>query len=78
MSTLYLLIPIAALLVIIAIGLFLWSIKSGQFEDLEGPGFKMLMDDDDDMIPEEAKKKSAQAAPLEKQAENQRQDKADG
>jgi len=57
MSTLYLLIPLAAILVIIAIALFLWSIKSGQFEDMEGPGFRILMDDDEDMIPDDAKVK---------------------
>jgi len=55
METLYLLIPIAAFLVVVAVGLFLWSIKSGQFEDLEGPGFKILMDDDKDMIPDDAR-----------------------
>ena len=55
MSTLYLLIPLAAILVVIAIALFLWSIKSGQFEDMEGPGFRILMDDDEDMIPDDAK-----------------------
>lgn len=57
MSTLYLLIPLAAILVIIAVGLFLWSIKSGQFEDMEGPGFRILMDDDEDLIPDDAKVK---------------------
>lgn len=59
MSTLYLLIPLAAILVIIAVGLFLWSIKSGQFEDMEGPGFRVLMDDDEDLIPDDAKVKRA-------------------
>ncbi len=57
MSTLYFLIPLAAILVIIAVGLFLWSIKSGQFEDMEGPGFRILMDDDEEMIPDDAKVK---------------------
>jgi len=57
MSILYLLIPLAAILVIIGIGFFIWFIKSGQFEDLEGPGFRILMDDDEDMIPEDAKVK---------------------
>lgn len=59
MSTLYLLIPIAAILVIIAAALFIWSIKSGQFEDMEGPGFRILMDDDEDMIPDDAKVKKS-------------------
>jgi len=57
MSTLYLLIPLAAILVVIAVALFLWSVKSGQFEDMEGPGFRILMDDDEDMIPDDAKVK---------------------
>ena len=57
MSTLYLLIPLAAIVVIVAAGLFIWSIKSGQFEDMEGPGFRVLMDDDEDMLPEDAKVK---------------------
>jgi cbb3-type cytochrome oxidase maturation protein len=29
----------------------LWAIKSGQFDDLEGPAQRILMDDDDPMIP---------------------------
>jgi cbb3-type cytochrome oxidase maturation protein len=33
-----------------AIGV-LWAIKSGQFDDLEGPAQRILMDDDDPLIP---------------------------
>ncbi len=29
----------------------LWSIKSGQFDDLEGPAERILMDDDDPLLP---------------------------
>ena len=29
----------------------LWAIKTGQFDDLEGPAQRILMDDDDPMIP---------------------------
>ena len=28
--------------------LFVWSVKSGQYEDPEGPKYRMLDDDDDD------------------------------
>ena len=35
---------------LIAVGVF-WSIKSGQFDDLEGPAQRMLMDDDDPLLP---------------------------
>ncbi len=27
---------------------FLWSVKSGQYDDIEGPKYRMLHDDDDD------------------------------
>lgn len=51
MEVLYLLIPIALVLVLI-IGLaFFWAIRSGQYEDMEGPAYRILMDDDDPMIP---------------------------
>ena len=63
MSTLYFLIPIAAILVIIAAFLFIWSIKSGQFEDMDGPGFRILMDDDDEMIPDDARVKKPEDSP---------------
>jgi cbb3-type cytochrome oxidase maturation protein len=48
---LYLLIPIAVVVMVIAAVAFAWSVKSGQFEDLEGPAHRILMDDDDPMIP---------------------------
>lgn len=45
MESVYLLIPVSVLLVFgIAIA-FWWSVRSGQFDDLEGPGFLVLMDD---------------------------------
>lgn len=46
MESVFLLIPVSVILVFgIAFG-FWWSVRSGQFDDLEGPGFKVLMDDD--------------------------------
>ena len=33
-----------------AAGIF-WAIKNGQYDDLEGPAQRILMDDDDPMIP---------------------------
>lgn len=36
--------------VLLILGIF-WSIKSGQFEDLEGPAERILLDDDDPMLP---------------------------
>ena len=51
METLYFLIPLAILLLAVAAGGFLWAIRSGQFDDLEGPAYRILMDDDDPKIP---------------------------
>ena len=46
MESVFILIPISIILVFI-IGLFFWwSSKSGQFDDLEGPGHRIIMDDD--------------------------------
>ncbi|NTV10406.1 MAG: cbb3-type cytochrome oxidase assembly protein CcoS [Zoogloea sp.] len=46
MEILYLLIPVSVALVFLIGVVFFWSIKSGQFDDLEGPGFRILTDDD--------------------------------
>lgn len=51
MDVLYILIPISLLVMAIAVGVFIWAIRSGQYEDLEGPAHRILMDDDDPMIP---------------------------
>lgn len=46
MESLYLLIPLSVLIAIIIGGLFWWAGRSGQFDDLEGPGHRILQDDD--------------------------------
>lgn len=51
MEILYLLIPLSVVLVfLIGIG-FWWSLRNGQFDDLEGPGYRVLMDDDRPVSP---------------------------
>ena len=47
MESIYLLVPISVVLVFGIAAAFWWSVKSGQFDDLEGPAFKVLMDDDE-------------------------------
>jgi cbb3-type cytochrome oxidase maturation protein len=46
MEIIYLLIPLSIILVAVIIGAFLWSVRSGQFDDLQGPAHRILMDDD--------------------------------
>lgn len=45
-SSLAILIPVSLLLVFVIGGVLWWSVRSGQFEDLEGEAFRVIMDDD--------------------------------
>ncbi len=47
MAALYVLIPIAVVLVAIAIWVFFWAVDNGQYDDLEGPAHSILFDDED-------------------------------
>lgn len=46
MESLYLLIPMSLAVVALIVFILYWSVRSGQFEDLEGPAHAILMDDD--------------------------------
>lgn len=46
MSILYLMIPMGILIVIGAIWAFFWAVNSGQFDDLDSPAWRILLDDD--------------------------------
>lgn len=48
MNGLALLIPVALLLGLTGLAAFFWSLKSGQFEDLDGAANRILIDDEDD------------------------------
>ncbi|MBF0611183.1 MAG: cbb3-type cytochrome oxidase assembly protein CcoS [Magnetococcales bacterium] len=63
MSSLYLLLPVALLLGLVGLGLMIWALKNGQFEDLEGPAHRILFDDDKAMLPDEDEKSRSQVAP---------------
>ncbi|MGE0154888.1 MAG: cbb3-type cytochrome oxidase assembly protein CcoS [Reyranellaceae bacterium] len=47
MEGLLYLIPAALFLGLLGLGAFLWSMRSGQFEDLDGAANRILFDDDD-------------------------------
>jgi cbb3-type cytochrome oxidase maturation protein len=47
MDILYVLIPLSLLVVFVIAAIFWWALRSGQFDDLEGPGYRLLMDDED-------------------------------
>jgi len=47
MSVIYIVLPLAILLAAAALGAFLWSVKRGQFDDLDGPPVRAVFDDED-------------------------------
>ncbi len=51
MSALFILIPIALFLGGLALYAFFWSLRSGQFDDLDGAGMRILIDDEEDENP---------------------------
>lgn len=51
LTTLMLQLGLTLLFICIAAGAILWAIKTGQYEDMEGPAHRILMDDDDPMVP---------------------------
>lgn len=55
MDILYLLIPLSLVFVAVIAVVFLWAVKNGQFEDMEGPAHRILMDDE---LPESPRKVS--------------------
>ena len=44
MEILYVLVPLSVLLVLVIIGIFAWALHSGQFDDLEREGERILAD----------------------------------
>lgn len=46
MSGLVFLVPIALFLGLLGLGAFLWSMRSGQYDDLEGAARRILLDDE--------------------------------
>lgn len=46
MDILYLLVPLSVVLVIVTGVVFWWALERGQFDDLEGPGLRVVADDD--------------------------------
>lgn len=46
MNIIYALIPLGLLLLIVAVAAFFWAVRSGQYDDLESPAWRILLDDD--------------------------------
>ena len=51
METFIVMVPLSILLIGVSIWIFSWAVKSGQYDDLEGPAHSILFDDDKNLIP---------------------------
>lgn len=52
MNGLMILIPVALFLGAAGLGAFLWSLRAGQYDDLDGAAVRILRDDDEPGAPE--------------------------
>ena len=46
MNIIFILIPLGLVLLAVGVWAFFWAIRSGQFDDLDSPAWRILLDDD--------------------------------
>ena len=46
MNVVFGLVGVTVVLLVVIVMVMLWAIRSGQFEDMEGPAWRVVMDDD--------------------------------
>lgn len=59
MSIIFILIPLGLVLLLAAVAAFFWAVRSGQFDDLETPAWRILLDDDRNPPPDTDKQESS-------------------
>jgi cbb3-type cytochrome oxidase maturation protein len=57
MEVIYSLIPGMLILGLIFIGVLIWAVKRGQYDDLDGDGQRLLLDEDEDNLPDSDNKR---------------------
>lgn len=55
MEILYLLVPLAVILAGVVVWAFFWAVRSDQFEDLQGPAHRILMEENEPPAPHPSK-----------------------
>ncbi len=63
MSVVYIALPVALLLAIAGVVAFIWATKSGQMDDLETPGQRVLFDDDPISTPDDSAESTEKPPP---------------
>ncbi|ERJ18242.1 Cytochrome oxidase maturation protein cbb3-type [Salinisphaera shabanensis E1L3A] len=62
MTIVLVLLPLTLLLVGVAVWAFFWAVGDGQFDDMDSPAYRILLDDDDWPSAPEGRKPSADAS----------------
>lgn len=73
MDALSMTILLGVLVMLVVVVAFVLTVKSGQYDDLDGTAYRILMDDDDPRIPGNANKNNDSAQMTEKK-ENKKSD----
>jgi cbb3-type cytochrome oxidase maturation protein len=67
MSYYILLIPVALGLGLVGLAAFMWSLRSGQYDDLDGAAERILFEQDDRPLPQPDTKKAQESEQSEKE-----------
>ena len=70
MEIIYLLIPVSLILLGLIVWILLWAVRDGQYDDLEGPAYRILMDEDR-IVGRDKKVDSKEAVPALQENEQQ-------
>jgi len=62
MSVMFILLPVALLFSAAALLVFVWAARTGQFDDLETPGLRILHEDDTEIPPPSYESSRVEAA----------------
>lgn len=60
MEVIFFLLPMAVLMSSVGLGVFIWALRSGQYDDLEGPRWRIVYDDDESPLPPDPVYRSVQ------------------
>ena len=66
MEVIYTLIPGMIFFGLIMVGILIWAVKKGQYEDMDGDANRILMDDDDPLLPGQESKKDEKKREVDK------------
>lgn len=55
MEVIYLLVPLSLVFLVVAIWIFFWAVRTAQFEDLEGPAHRLILDDREEQAERQAR-----------------------